>query len=250
MNPQLEQLVVLQKIDDEIAELKTAQEIIPGQIKSGSSALEEKKKRLEDARNEVKNLQEESKKLEMEVQDENDLMAKAKIKLPSVKTNKEYTAILAETNAIKEKVAKIEDQELEMMEILEEKEKEFPPLEALVKEEDGKFQAYKKQKEEESERIKKEIEEAQGRRQGVIGALEEKWIKSYEKVAKLRGGVAVVSLDESVCKGCFQQILPQVVIEVKTSPDIVHQCQHCSRILYWIEEPRPANVTLDPARRT
>ena len=45
--------------------------------------MEEKKKRLEDARNEVKNLQEESKKLEMGVQAENDLMAKAKIKLPA-----------------------------------------------------------------------------------------------------------------------------------------------------------------------
>ena len=66
-------------------------------------------------------------------------MAKAKTKLPAVKTNKEYTAILVEVDAIKEKVSKIEDMELEVTEALEVKAKEIPGVEKKCKEEDAYF---------------------------------------------------------------------------------------------------------------
>ena len=56
----------------------------------------------------------------------------------------------------------------------------------------------------------------------------------YEKVAKSRGGKAVVSLQENICQGCFQQILPQMVINVKVGESI-HQCSSCLCFLYWEE---------------
>ena len=105
MNPLLQRLISLQKIDDELAELRKGQAQIPGQIESARSAMNEKKQFFDGARKEIEDLQKERKQLEMDVQSENDHMAKAKIKLPNIKTNKEYTAILAEVAAIKEKVS-------------------------------------------------------------------------------------------------------------------------------------------------
>ena len=144
---QLQQLVDLQKMDDEISECRQILNDIPRQLDSARGELEEKKSILKVVMDEIETLQKESKSLEQEVQSENDHMAKAKIKLPAVKTNKEYTAILTEVDAIKEKVSKIEDKELEVMEVLEIKAKEVPGVEKKCKEEDEHFNVYRQKKE-------------------------------------------------------------------------------------------------------
>ena len=169
------------------------------------------------------------KQLELDVQGETDHMAKAKMKLPAIKTNKEYSAILTEIDGIKEKITSCEDRELEIMEVLEEKEKTLPGLENEYKEEEKKYQEYKAKKETEAVRVKKELEEFKTQRQEVVRSIDPAWVRSYDRVAKSRGGVAVVGLKEGVCQGCFQRVRPQMAIEIKTS-EKMHQCPECSRV--------------------
>ena len=99
MNPQLQRLIELQITDNEIAELKQSKATIPQQIESGKASLKEKQNQLKKAEDAFMELQTERKDLEMDVATENDHIVKTKTKLPSVKTNKEYSAILAEVNA-------------------------------------------------------------------------------------------------------------------------------------------------------
>ncbi len=236
---QLQQLIVLQSLDDEIAEHKKLLVDIPLQIDTGCTELEEKKKILSNAKEELDALQKERKDLELAVQGENDHMAKAKTKLPAVKTNREYTAILSEVEAIKEKVSGLEDKELEIMEILEEKQKEVPGIEKIYTEEDASFQEYKAKKDAELDRMKQELGVLVAKRENVSGQLDRGIMQRYEKVAGSRDGRAVVMLQGSICQGCFQQILPQMVIDVKIGESI-QQCSNCIRFLYWEEVPEAA----------
>ena len=236
---QLQQLIVLQSLDDEIAEHKKLLADIPLQIDARCTELEEKKKILSNAKEELDALQKERKDLELAVQGENDHMAKAKTKLPAVKTNREYTAILSEVEAIKEKVSGLEDKELEIMEILEEKEKEVPGIEKICKEEDASFQEYKAKKDAELDRMKQELGLLVAKRENVTDQLERVIVQRYEKVASSREGRAVVLLKGNICQGCFQQILPQMVIDVKIGESI-QQCSNCIRFLYWEEVPEAA----------
>ena len=231
---QLEQLILLQKMDNDIAEHRKLLADIPVQIDSGLAELEEKKKVLSNAKEEIENLQKNRKDIELEVQGENDHMAKAKTKLPAVKTNKEYTAILAEVETIKEKVAGLEDKELEIMEILEERQKEIPAIEKKCKEEDSHFQEYKAKKDAELERMKKELDSLLAKRDSVTYQIDKVMVQRYEKLVKARDGQAVVLLRENVCQGCFQQVLPQMVINVKVGESI-QQCSNCMCFLYWEE---------------
>ncbi len=231
---QLQQLVDLQKIDDKISEHKKTLADIPLQLKSALAELEEKKSILKVATDEIEALQKQRKDLELEVQGENDHMAKAKIKLPAVKTNKEYTAILTEVDAIKEKVSKIEDKELEIMEVLEVKAQEIPGVEKKCKEEDAHFNEYKQKKETEEKRSKQELEELVTKRKNISDQVETVILKRYEKISNSREGRAVAGLRENICQGCFQQVLPQMVIEVKIG-EKMHQCGGCLRFLYWDE---------------
>jgi len=236
---QLQQLIVLQSLDDEIAEHKKLLADIPLQIDTGCTELEEKKKILSNAKEELDALQKERKDLELAVQGENDHMAKAKTKLPAVKTNREYTAILSEVEAIKVKVSGLEDKELEIMEILEEKQKEVPGIEKRCNEEDARFQEYKAKKDAELDRIKQELGVLVAKRENVSGQLDRVIMQRYEKVAGSLDGRAVVMLQGSICQGCFQQILPQMVIDVKIGESI-QQCSNCIRFLYWEEVPEAA----------
>lgn len=242
---QLDQLVKLQEIDLEIQEGDQGLARIPGQLKAAQSGMEEKTKKREAAKLEIENLQNDRKQLELDVQGEIDHMAKAKMKLPAIKTNKEYSAILVEIETIKEKISSFEDRELEIMEVLEEKEKVIPAIESEFKEEEKKYQEYKSKKEAEADRVKKELEELKVKRAEVIHSLDPQWVRSYDRVAKSRDGLAVVRIKDGVCQGCHQGIRPQMAIEVKTS-EKVHQCQECSRFLYWVEEVEPENETAMP----
>ena len=231
---QLQQLVDLQKIDDQISEHKKILADIPLQLESARGELEEKKNILKVVTDEIETLQKQRKDLELEVQGENDHMAKAKTKLPSVKTNKEYTAILAEIDTIKEKVSKIEDKELEVMETLEVKAKEIPGVENKCKEEDANFNEYRLKKEAEEKRFKLELEDLMVKRKNISDQLDTPTLKNYEKIFTFREGRAVAGLRENVCQGCFQQVLPQTVIDVKIGEKI-HQCNGCMRFLFWDE---------------
>jgi uncharacterized protein len=231
---QLQQLVLLQNLDDEIADHNKLLAEVPIQIDARRVELEQVKKVLVCLQEEIKTLQDNGKAIESEVQSENDHMGKIKVKLPAVKTNKEYTAILAEVDAVKLKVSELEDKELEIMEILEEKQKDIPGIEKNCKQENIYFQEYKTKKEGELGRMKQELEVYIAKREQLMEQVDRVMVQRYEKIAKSRGGQAVVSLRGNICQGCFQHVLPQMVINVKVGETIL-QCASCLCFLYWEE---------------
>lgn len=235
-NPQLQLLIALQETDSEIADWEKGLAAVPVQVESAKSGLAARRKKLDEAEARIKEAQNRRRQLEQEVKIENDHMSKAKLKLPSVKTNKEYTAVLAEVEAIKQKVTGLEDQELELMETLESREKELPGFKAEYQEEEKKFNQYKSQKEAEKSRIEKDLGEARRKRDDLVRSVDPKLAQRYDKVLKQRGDHAVVQLVGHICQGCFQQILPQLVIEIR-SGEKVFECIHCNRFLYWVPEP-------------
>ncbi len=236
-NAQLEKLVSLQALDNEVKELKKCQKLIPGQIEKGQKELESKKSRLNKLKGEIDDLQKQRNQCEQDVKSEQDHMIKAQLKLPAVKTNKEYGALLAEIEAIKVKISEIEEKELEIMEILEQKEAEIPDAKSEFEGYEIEFGEYKTSKENESARLDKELEEANQRRQQIFDTIDPKHAKEYMNIFTRREELAVVELKGEICQGCYNQIRPQVAIEVKSSDKLIHVCQSCHRILYAEAEP-------------
>ena len=242
---QLRHLIELQKKDNEINELEKSLEIIPGQIASAQKELEGKKSKLNALQEEIDALKKQRSQLEQDAKAEADLMAKTKSKLPTVKTNKEYTAILHETDAIQAKITEIEDKELETMELLDGKEAERPGLESEFKGEEDQFNQYKQKKEAELERGRKELEAVQAQRTELVKTIDPKYVVRYDKIRKSRENVAVVSVKGDTCQGCHQNMQPQVALEVRAGIK-VHQCQSCDRFLCYIPEPEPQTESAVP----
>jgi hypothetical protein len=87
--------------------------------------------------------------------------------------------------------------------------------------------------------MKQELGSLLTKRESVSGQIEKVIVQRYEKILNSREGRAVVLLQGNICQGCFQQILPQVVINVKVGESI-QQCSNCIRFLYWEEVPETA----------
>jgi predicted nucleic acid-binding Zn-ribbon protein len=242
---QLKLLVGLQVKDNEINDLKKSLEIIPGQIASGQKELEGKKSKLNALQAEIDSLKKQRSQLEQDAKAEADHMAKTKMKLPTVKTNKEYTAILHETDAIKAKITEIEDKELETMELLDAKEQEIPGLEAEFKGEEDLFKEYKQKKEAEKARILKELADAEAQRAKFGQEIDPKLLSQYNRVSQARDNLGVVEIKGETCQGCHQNLQPQVALEVRAG-EKVHQCQSCDRFLYFIPEPEPQTESAVP----
>ncbi|MCA9485045.1 MAG: hypothetical protein KC553_15040 [Nitrospina sp.] len=236
-NKQLEQLVTLQKLDDEVKELQETLALIPGQVEKSRQELETKKARLNRLNTEIEDLKKKRGQCEQDVKSENDHMLKAQQKLPSVKTNKEYSALLAEIDAIKEKISSIEDRELGIMEALDQKEAEIPEAKQEFEGHQKEFDEYKARKDAEAARVQGELDAANKKREDMAATLDPKLVSDYWKIFSRRDQVAVVAMKDGICQGCFQLIRPQVAIEVKSSDKLLHNCHSCHRFLYCEAEP-------------
>ena len=241
VNIQLEKLVALQTLDNGVKDLKNSLGIIPKQISDAQKELESKKSRLTRLQDEIKDLQKQRNQCEQDVKAQNDHMIKIQQKLPSVKTNKEYTAILAEVEAVKVSIGEIEEKELGIMETLDKKEAEIPEAKSEYEGYQKEFDKYKVKKDAEQARAEKELEVEIKGRQDLFDSIDPKWSKEYQNIYTRREQLAVVLLKGETCQGCFQQIQPQVAIEVKSSDKLIHSCQSCARILYC--EPEAADET-------
>ena len=237
VNIQLQRMVALQELDNEIKELKDGLNLIPGQIEQAHQELEGKKTRLNAIKEEIQGLQKKRNQMELDVKTLNDQLVKTQQKLPAVKTNQEYTALLKEIDATKDKISAIEDKELELMERLEQKEQEVPEAQKEFEGFQKEFGEYKGRKETEQARFQKELEEAGKRRDAIVTDIDAKLLNQYEKVLKRKGDFAMAQVKGETCQGCYQKIQPQMALEVRSNDKVIHVCQFCQRFLYAVPEP-------------
>ena len=61
--------------------------------------------------------------------------------------------------------------------------------------------------------------------------IEDRLLNSYDKTRRTyRNGLAVVTVERSSCGGCFNNVPPQIKLEIGLHKKII-ACEHCGRIL-------------------
>ncbi|MBI5748408.1 MAG: hypothetical protein HZA00_04725 [Nitrospinae bacterium] len=233
MNRQLELLINLQNIDIEIGKLEDNFKKIPQEIDQLYHICQQIKEEIGQIRKELDLHNKERREKERGVEIENDHISKTKVKLSQVKTNEEYSAILKEVDSAKEKIKKLEDEDLNLMELIDEEQKTLKEREKLLKEEDKRFQEIKGEKEKDIEGFKKTIEEKKQQRESISSSLDNKVLQDYLKVSKNREGIAVARFSDGICQGCFLSLPPQLASEIRKN-EVLIKCPHCQRVLYWI----------------
>ncbi|MYF73975.1 MAG: hypothetical protein F4175_11535 [Gemmatimonadetes bacterium] len=58
----------------------------------------------------------------------------------------------------------------------------------------------------------------------------------YNRIRRVvRGGVAIVPVRKGACGGCYRQLSPQRLVEVRRA-DSIMRCENCGRLLVWSDE--------------
>lgn len=228
----IQTLVKLQEAESEIVRLtkvldkvEKEKQKIGLQIKAFETALEKNKQELLASENGCRGI-------EAEIQIIDDRIIKSNEKLRMVKTNKEYQLLLREVDDNKKRKDMLETELIESMEqkeklalLVEERETEFQLLNDKIKAEQSEID---KKTSDDKELLNEYLEQ-----QAEIGKnLSPSLMTRFAKISKMNNGLAVTTVKNEVCMGCFMNIPPQMYIDVQRGKSLI-SCPQCSRILYF-----------------
>ncbi len=158
-------------------------------------------------------------------------VTKSKEKLASVKTNKEYQALLKEIEDIKTANSRIEDQMLEILEVLDnaevqltEKKHEFETAKARVAGEKADII-------ETAEEDRTLLAGLQADFQAVLDTVNPDMLKAFRSVRSRIGSPTIARVEDAVCSGCHMNIPPQMYNELQRFESLMY-CPQCQRIIY------------------
>lgn len=227
----MRELYRLQLIDSKIDEI----EILKGELPMEVSDLEDEIAGLETriARNEavVKELETEISRHNGNIIDSEKLIERYEEQMNNVKNNREYEALMKETEMQR---LEIQLSQKKSNTSAEELEGRRATLEATQERRDAKLKLLEvKQEELKSIISKTEKEEKKLRKQSdkQRKLIEDRLLRAYDKTrTSYRNGFAVVTVERNACGGCFNAIPPQQQLEISQRKRLI-ACEHCSRVL-------------------
>jgi predicted nucleic acid-binding Zn-ribbon protein len=235
VDPQLATLIDLQAFDARIAALEAEAARLPKQIEAIHAALADAKKALDTIRTRVDTTRKDLRAKEKDLEVVTAKRQKAEGRLWEVKNNTEYSAVLAEIEAIKQEKAKGEEEILALMELQEKLAVDVREAEARFKQREAQAQQDEAVIRKKLAEVERELAVVRGERDSRARELPKPLLADYEKILKARAGVAVVAVSSAaICGGCRVAIRPQAIQELKkaSSPML---CESCGRYLYWQE---------------
>jgi predicted nucleic acid-binding Zn-ribbon protein len=239
MNPDLERLVRLQKAEIEHRRVEAALAEIPKAGAAADARMAAERQRLDAARAALEASLKARRQLEAAVQDLEVKRSKYKGQLMEVKTNKEYTAMLHEIEAVEKEIRGKEDLVLAEMELAEGLTLEAKREEVAFREAEQRFATETREIEAHRAALEKEgkatTAECSAAASEVPGAL----MELYQRVARRRG-TGVAEAADGMCLGCRVRLRLQMWAEIRHNDELV-QCPACSRLLYY-EAPPPVTA--------
>ena len=100
-----------------------------------------------------------------------------------------------------------------------------------------KFEQDQKEVKEELKTLDGELESYENQRLGIRKEIDATLLKQYDNIGGHKGGIAVSSVIKGVCQACHLGIPPQKFNELMRG-DVLMNCPHCMRIIYWGEDER------------
>jgi predicted nucleic acid-binding Zn-ribbon protein len=158
---------------------------------------------------------------------------KREIKLYEVKTNKEYSAVLAEIETLKVEKGRVEEEILALMETQERMTREIAEAEVRLKRHTEEARAQQAAATEELRALEADLALVRAERESLAKDIPRDSMAQYARLLKGRGGLAVAVVGANgICTGCRLSLTPQRFNELRQSSQIL-TCESCGRILYY-----------------
>ncbi|PIS30167.1 MAG: hypothetical protein COT43_02255 [Candidatus Marinimicrobia bacterium CG08_land_8_20_14_0_20_45_22] len=260
MLTELSRLVILQKIDLRLLEIKQKKGDLPQVVETLQHALQKLDTELIADTKRQKEITLEMTRLDSQIADDKQRLTKFQDQLYLVTSNKEYDALTFEIDQIKQNIDKSEYTILTLSDETD-KLKESIKSKTLSRQEKSKeLEVRAAELEKMNQYTKEAYEKAMAERENILEMIPLRYIREYDRIANAKEGIAVVSIhqmfEEKVdkkgnveyipgqvfCSGCHKIVPPQKAVEIRSGNQII-RCEFCGRMLY--QDKSSENRTLN-----
>ena len=236
MRESLHHLLKIQEIDKEITALHQSQVDYPLEIATLETELKTARDQLDAQQQNREELQKNRRALELDLGAIEADLKKHQDRLYEVKTNKEYDALQIEIATLQDRKDDCEIAILDRIEQIEE-------IAAQLGEDEKYYGEIKQDRQKRIDELttqlnslEENVRDWEEKRAVIEPVVDPKLLTLYNRIRKgVRDGVAVVPVHKGACGGCYRQLSPQRLVEVRRANSIL-RCDNCARILAWRED--------------
>lgn len=222
----------LQEIDYWIGELERSREFLPDMMRQLETEVETLSLELKAKKDRLLAAQIELKDVELRVGENKEHVEKYQEQMLTIKTNKEYDALVVQIDGAKAQIATDEEKSLALMSEIEELKNTVAALEekSIAAKKDNTVRLQELQIQMDS--VQGKVDEKEAQRVHVKHKVPKTVMAIYERVRKGKGGDVVVRLRRGACGECYKSQPPQKIQLIKKG-DSIQTCASCGRILIW-----------------
>lgn len=256
MLPDVELLVKLQGLDLRAAEYRKEIALLPKDIAAIEKDLAIHLKKLEAGRASLAATQRERKAVDLEVQTQQQKIAKLRDQMASAKTNEQFHAFQNEIAFCEAAIKKHEDRIVEIMENHERLERGLKAAEASLAAQKADVDQKKEEARSRSAEDQAKLTAVLEERKELLPQLSRQASLTYEKLTKRYQGPVISDATRGDCGACHLVVRPQLFQELRKGDRLI-LCENCGRLLYYnppvafdeqaggpaaaVEDPKPAS---------
>ncbi len=228
--------IALQILDSRLHVLRRRRDGVPRTLAAAEDRLARAKADLEAFRASQQGSRVEVDRRELDLKTLESRIEKLEGQLNTIKTNKEYALLKKEIDGFKADKGVLDDEILQAMLVIEEKEKEGQRFTGAVKDAEEALAGERRTAEAAIAEIDRESAALQAERDAAAARVDPDVLRVYDRILNgKQDRVAIVPVDVSdgsgICQGCYVDITSHEINLLLIGRD-VRVCKSCSRILY------------------
>lgn len=233
MQEQLELLKELQELDKNLGNTRQKRQKLEAETAVQKAELDRIQAMVDTLDASLTDLRDQGGDLNQALAQEQENIKKAEGRLPAIKTQKEYVAVLKEIDTAKKLTKDLQDRIQANREELSALEKDRAEKAVEVAALSEKVVGRCQEIDTAAGGIDASLASDEARRAELLGGLQVPLRKRYLMLLERRNGVAVVAARQGTCLGCNMHLPPQLFNSLFTSQE-VQSCPHCNRLLFLV----------------
>ena len=235
---QIEQLISLQKVDDEIHAIKKELSGAPEELESLRARFADTTAHRTLQQDKMAHLRDQEKRLGVEIDDDSARIKKSKGKLMTAGNSKEYHAMVREMDSLERVNRNREEEKTALLEELQRQTSLLAEVEAEFLSLQNELAAFEASLQNRIATAESALEGLMLRRNSAAKEVPMPVFSRYEFIRERLEHPVIVPVSGGVCSGCNIAIPPQNFIELQKAAQIL-SCPNCQRLMFWSEHFHP-----------
>jgi uncharacterized protein len=238
MGPKIQALLDFQDVEHQIVDIRRQFERKQRAVDAQQKKLDSFRATLDAERFEINKIQRQFDELDLDVKSRDVQISKLREHLSSIRTNKEYAAVLSQLNNEKADSSRQETKALEIMEQLDARRRAFNERAAGEGAERDRLAALVAELELTRRNFADRLDSLIAQREKLAAAIDPKHVELFNRLSGRHEGEVMAEvvrpnprLDEFICGGCNISLRMDAANSVRTK-DEPNTCKNCGRILY------------------